>query len=222
VGNRILYNYRDAASHMLEDGASPYEIDAALEAFGFAMGPFRTIDLAGGDVGFAVRRRKAATRDPRARYVRIADLLCERGWYGQKSGRGFYLYPEGVRAGAPDPEVLALIAQERRERGIAPRAFAPEEIVRRCMAALVNEAAKVLQEGMAQRPSDIDVAMIHGYGYPRWRGGPMHEADQAGLPRLVETLRELAREDEFFWRPAPLLVELAQQGRTLDSLNALK
>lgn len=220
IGNRILFTYREAASHMMEDGASPYEIDQALEAFGYAMGPFRTNDLTGGDIAWATRRRKDATRDPRARYVRIADQLYERGWLGQKTGRGYYRYPEGARAGQPDPEVLALVDAERKARGIGPRPFTPQEIVDRYMAALINEAAKVLEDGIAVRPSDIDVVLVNGYGFPRWRGGPMKYADDIGLPRIVETLGRLSEEDPHFWSPSQLLVRLAGQGRTLATLNS--
>jgi 3-hydroxyacyl-CoA dehydrogenase len=219
IGNRILYVYREAASHMLEDGASPYQIDQALEDFGYAMGPYRTADLTGGDISWAARKRKAATRDPRARYVRIADLLCERGWFGQKTGRGFYQYPDGARTGRHDPEVLALIEAERAERGIRPRAFTDEQVVRRYMAALVNEAAKVLQDGIALRPLDIDVTMVHGYGFPRWRGGPMKYADTVGLAALLADIREYEKEDPLFWQPAPLLVGLVQRGQDFDTLN---
>ena len=139
IGNRILAVHRQAADLMMQDGASPYEIDAAVRAFGYPMGPYQMADLAGGDIGWATRKRRAATRDPALRYVRIPDLLCERGWFGQKSGRGFYLYPDGARQGEPDPEVLALIDEERR-RAVAP-AFSQDEIQRRYLAAMINEAA---------------------------------------------------------------------------------
>ncbi|MDQ2987517.1 MAG: 3-hydroxyacyl-CoA dehydrogenase NAD-binding domain-containing protein, partial [Pseudomonadota bacterium] len=139
IGNRILAVYRQAADHMMEDGASPYQIDQAVRDFGYPMGPFQVSDLAGGDIGWATRKRKAATRDPKARYVQIADRICERGWFGQKTGRGYYLYPEGARTGTPDPEVAAIIAAERQRAGVTPRSFSDEEIMRRYMAAMINE-----------------------------------------------------------------------------------
>ena len=219
IGNRILAVYRQAADHLLEDGASPYEIDAAVRAFGFAMGPFQVSDLAGGDIGWATRKRRAATRDPRARYVEVADRLCERGWFGQKTGRGWYLYPGGTRTGQPDPEVLAIVDAERARKGIAPRAFTPEAIVRRYLAAMANEGARVLQEGIALRPLDIDAVFLCGYGFPRAQGGPMFWADAQGLPRVLADIETFARQDALFWQAAPLLRQLAASGRSLASLN---
>ncbi|ULU24175.1 3-hydroxyacyl-CoA dehydrogenase NAD-binding domain-containing protein [Dyella terrae] len=220
IGNRMLAVYRAAADFMMEDGASPYQIDRALRDFGFAMGPYQVIDLAGGDIGWANRKRKAATRDPRARYVQIGDRLCERGWFGQKTGRGYYRYPEGSRQGEPDPEVEAIIAEERARAGITPRIFNDEEIVRRYLAAMINEGANVLKDGVAQRPLDIDVVLVHGYGFPRYRGGPMKHADEQGLARILADLRRFAAEDPLFWRPSPLLVGLAERGADFASLNA--
>ncbi len=219
IGNRILAVYRAAADHLMEDGASPYEIDAAVREFGYPMGPFQVSDLAGGDIGWATRKRKAATRDTKARYVQIADRLCERGWFGQKTGRGWYLYPEGARTGTPDPEVLAIAAAERQRVGITPRAFTHEEILRRYLAAMVNEGARVVQEGIALRPLDVDVVFLSGYGFPRHRGGPMKWADTVGLERILADIREFAEQDPLFWQPAPLLVELVAKGANFDSLN---
>ncbi|WP_447921630.1 3-hydroxyacyl-CoA dehydrogenase NAD-binding domain-containing protein [Achromobacter aegrifaciens] len=219
IGNRILYVYREAANHMMEDGASPYQIDQALERYGYAMGPFRTADLTGGDIGWATRKRKAATRSPEARYVRVADRLCERGWFGQKTGRGYYVYPERGQRGKPDAEVLALIDEERAARGIAARAFSDEDIVRRYMAALINEAARVLEDGIALRPADIDAALVNGYGFPRWRGGPMKYADDVGLPAILADIESYAKEDAAFWAPSELLRRLAQEGATFGKLN---
>ncbi|TDV14947.1 3-hydroxyacyl-CoA dehydrogenase NAD-binding domain-containing protein [Paraburkholderia caballeronis] len=219
IGNRLLAVYRTAADHLMEDGASPYQIDKAVREFGFPMGPYQVIDLAGGDIGWATRKRRAATRDPNARYVQIADRLCERGWFGQKTGRGFYLYPQGARTGSPDPEVEAIIAAERERAGIAPRAFSDDEIIRRYLAAMVNEGANVVHEGIALRPLDVDVTLIYGYGFPRHRGGPMHYADTVGLANVLADIREFAKEDPLFWRPSPLLVDLAERGATFASLN---
>lgn len=219
IGNRILAVYKQAADYLLEDGASPYEIDAAVRGFGYPMGPFQVTDLAGGDIGWATRKRRAATRDPNARYVEIADRICERGWFGQKTGRGFYLYPEGARTGQPDPEVLAIVDAERAKKGVVPRSFTPEEIMRRYLAAMVNEGAKVVEEGIALRPLDVDVTFLSGYGFPRFRGGPMHYADTVGLPKILADIREFAQEDPLFWTPAPLLEKLVAEGRDFGSLN---
>ena len=219
IGNRILAVYREAANYLLEDGASPYDIDAAVRGFGYPMGPFQVSDLAGGDIGWATRKRKAATRDPKARYVEIADRIAERGWYGQKTGRGWYLYPEGARTGQNDPEVLAIVDAERTKKGLTPRAFSHEEIMRRYMAAMVNEGAKVLEEGIALRPLDIDVTFLSGYGFPRYRGGPMKWADMTGLDKVLADIREFAKEDAQFWQPAELLQKLVAEGKNFDSLN---
>lgn len=221
IGNRILAVYRAAADHMMEDGASPYEIDAAVREFGYPMGPFQVSDLAGGDIGWATRKRRAPTRDPQARYVQIADRICERGWFGQKTGRGYYLYPQGARTGQPDPEVLAIIDAERQRAGITPRRFTPEEIMRRYMAAMVNEGANVVAQGIALRPLDVDVTFLYGYGFPRHRGGPMKYADMVGLDKVLDDIREFAKADPVFWKPSPLLERLVAEGQNFDSLNRL-
>jgi 3-hydroxyacyl-CoA dehydrogenase len=219
IGNRMLAVYRQAADHMMEDGASPYQIDRAIRAFGYPIGPYEMADLAGGDIGWATRKRKAATRDPAARYVQIADRLCEQGWFGQKTGRGFYLYPDGARQGVPDPEVEAIIAAERQRAGVTPRAFSDDEIVRRYLAAMINEGANVVDQGIALRPLDVDVTLLHGYAFPRWRGGPMKHADTVGLPQVLADIRRFAADDPLFWRPSPLLVRLVERGADFDSLN---
>lgn len=219
IGNRILASYKQAADYMMEAGASPYEIDSAVRAFGYPMGPFQVTDLAGGDIGWASRKRRAATRDPRMRYVEVADRICERGWFGQKTGRGFYLYPQGSRVGQPDPEVLAIVDAERQKRGITPRTFTSEEIVRRYMVAMINEGAKVVEEGIALRPLDVDVTFLNGYGFPRHRGGPMKYADTVGLPAILEDLNAFANEDPLFWKPARLLEKLVAEGKNFSSLN---
>jgi 3-hydroxyacyl-CoA dehydrogenase len=219
IGNRILAAYRMATDHMLEDGASPYQIDQAVRNFGYPMGPFQVADLAGGDIGWATRKRKAATRDPRARYVQIADRICERGWFGQKTGRGYYLYPQGARTGVPDPEVEAIIDVERLRAGVTPRSFTDEEIMRRYLAAMINEAANVVHQGIALRPLDVDIVFIYGYGFPRYRGGPMKYADTLGLPTVLADIREFARSDPLFWQASPLLVELVERGADFASLN---
>lgn len=219
IGNRILAVYRQAADHMMEDGASPYQIDEAVRNFGYPMGPFQVSDLAGGDIGWATRKRKAATRDPKARYVQVADRICERGWFGQKTQRGYYLYPEGARTGQPDPEVLAIIDAERQRAGITPRSFSEDEIMRRYMAAMINEGANVVHQRIALRPLDVDVTFLYGYGFPRFRGGPMKYADMVGLPKVLADIQEFAKQDPVFWKPSPLLVELVERGADFSSLN---
>jgi len=219
IGNRILKTYRTAADHMVLDGASPYQIDAALEKFGFAMGPFAVGDLAGLDIGWATRKRLAPTRDARERVPTYSDKMCEAGNFGQKTGKGYYIYEAGKRARVPNPEVMTLIEAERAELGITPRAFSDDEIVRRYMAAMVNEGAKVLEEGIARRPLDIDMVFLFGYGFPRFWGGPMKWADLSGLPALVADIRRFAEEDAFFWQPAALLAQLADENRSFEDLN---
>ena len=219
IGNRILAVYKQAADYIMEDGASPYEIDEAVRGFGFAMGPFQVTDLAGGDIGWATRKRRAATRDPKARYVHMADKLCERGWFGQKTGRGWYIYEAGSRTGKTDPEVEAIVAEERAKAGVTPRSFTREELERRYVAAMVNEGAKVVAEGIALRPLDVDVTLVHGYGFPRYKGGPMKYADLVGLPQILADIQAFAKEDPLFWQPAPLLVQLVAEGKNFDSLN---
>jgi 3-hydroxyacyl-CoA dehydrogenase len=219
IGNRILAVYRQVADYMMEDGASPYQIDKAVREYGYPIGPYQMSDLAGGDIGWATRKRRAATRDPRARYVQIADRLCERGWFGQKTGRGYYQYVDGARAGTPDAEVEAIIAAERERAGITQRSFSNEEIMRRYMAAMINEGANVVQQRIALRPLDVDVTFVYGYGFPRHRGGPMKYADMVGLPKILADIREFAKEDPLFWQPSPLLVDLVERGADFASLN---
>ena len=214
IGNRILSHWRTATDHMVLDGASPYQVDRALEAFGMAMGPYKVADLAGLDIGWATRKRLAPTRDPRERVPGFADRLCEMGRFGRKTGRGYYVYEDGKPI--EDPEVEAIVAEAREGEG---RAFEDDEIARRTMAAMVNEAARVVEEGIARRPLDVDVVLVHGYGYPRWRGGPMLWADREGIPALLADIRRYGEEDAHFWRPAPLLERLASEDRRFADLN---
>ncbi|TGN56717.1 FAD-dependent oxidoreductase, partial [Paracoccus liaowanqingii] len=217
IGNRILSHYRAAVDAMVLDGASPYQVDRALTGFGFAMGPYAVSDLAGLDIGWMTRQRKAATRHPRDRVPVFADRLYELGRLGRKSGRGYYLYDGGKPQ--PDPELEPLLAQVRADLGIAPRDFTDAQIVDRTMAALVNEAIRTVADGTALRPLDVDVVMLNGYGFPRWRGGPMHWADAQGLPQILAQIDALAAEDDHFWQAAPLLRDLVAQGRRLAELN---
>ena len=219
IGNRLLARYRAAADHLVLDGASPYQVDRALVAFGFPMGPYAVSDLAGLDIGYATRQRKAAGRHPRDRVPTYADALYRLGRLGQKTGRGYYRYAEGDRRGREDPELEGIVAEARREAGVAPRDFGDEEIVRRYLAAMIDEGARVVDEGIARRPLDVDVTLVHGYGFPRHRGGPMHFADRYGIDRVVADIREFAGEDDHFWRVSPLLERLAAEGRTFADLN---
>jgi 3-hydroxyacyl-CoA dehydrogenase len=215
IGNRMINQYSAEALVLLEEGALPQQVDRAIETFGFAMGPFRMSDLAGNDVGWYVRKRHYAEHPDMKRQV-IADRLCEQGRYGQKTGKGWYLYQAGDRTAHPDPEVEAVIHDCRRQAGVTPREIGDEEIVERLVYALVNEGACILEEGIALRASDIDMVYLNGYGFPLHRGGPMLYADHVGLDRVAERMREFARNplsNAKFWQPAPLLVKLAEQGR---------
>ena len=193
IGNRIYAAYRRQCEFMLEEGAYPEDIDGALTQFGFAMGPFAVSDMSGLDIAWKMRQRLAATRDPRSRYVEIADQLCEQGRFGQKTGAGWYRYSPGNRKGEPDPEVRKLIDAASSAKGIARRPFTAEGICRRALVMMVNEAALLLEEGIAARPSDVDLVMVNGYGFPNFEGGPLFWASRedrrgllADLDRLVE------------------------------------
>ena len=192
VGNRLYAAYRRQCEFMLEEGAAPEQVDAALEAFGFAMGPFAVADLSGLDIAWRMRQAQAATRDPAARYVHIADLLCEAGRLGRKTGAGYYRYADGSARPQADPVVVELIAKARSDKGITPRELGPHEIQRRVMLTLVNEAALLLAEGVAERATDVDVVLVNGYGFPRWEGGPVFWARERGAAALQVDLDELA------------------------------
>lgn len=219
IGNRILSHYSKAVYGMVLAGASPYAVDKALTGFGLAMGPFAVGDLAGLDIGWANRKRLAPTRDPRETYPEFADRLCELGRFGRKTGRGFYIYDDSVKDPRPDPEVEEIISEERAAKGITPRTIGEDEIISRYMAAMVNEAARVVGDGIALRPLDVDVTLLNGYGFPRWRGGPMHYADTIGLDKILKDICRFHEEDPILWQPAPLLEQLAAEGRTFASLN---
>lgn len=212
IGNRIYAAYRRQCEFMLEEGALPHETDRALEDFGMAMGPFAVGDLSGLDIAMRMRHRLAATRDPAARYVAIPDRLCEAGRFGRKTGAGYYLYPEGAGKGVPDPSVEALIVAASAEQGIERRTLTSEEIVRRALLAMISEAGLLLDEGVAQRPSDIDVALVHGYGFPAHVGGPLFWATQQDAGML------LRGEEEFVARSGPAFRH-GDIGRLLDRLK---
>ena len=200
IGNRIYAAYRKQCEFMLEEGAYPEEIDAALTQFGFAMGPFAVSDMAGLDIAWKMRQRLAPTRDSRSRYSAIADKLCEQGRFGQKTGAGWYRYAKGERKGNPDPEVRAMIDAASAASGIARRTFPPEAIVRRALVTMVNEAALLLQEGVAQRPSDVDLVMVNGYGFPNYEGGPLFWASRQDPSQLRADLESLAEVSGYGFR----------------------
>ena len=213
IGNRILSAYRKQAEYLMEDGAAPAEIDAAFRDFGLPMGVFEMQDMAGLDIVWANRKALAPRRDPHERYVRIVDLICESGRFGRKTGSGYYNY--AGKTPMPDEATLAIITQERRRRNIAPRTFSKDEIMDRILLAMINEGARILDEGIALRASDIDVVMVNGYGFPRWRGGPMFMADEIGVKAVLRRIEALAKDDAWFWRPSELLVRLAETNEKL-------
>ena len=215
IGNRMIEQYSRQAGFLLEEGCTPQQVDKAMERFGFAMGPFRMGDLAGNDVGWYIRKRRYQEK-PDLRYSKTADLLCEMGRFGQKTGAGWYDYLPGKRDAIPSKTVLEMIDMHRSALGITPRKISDEEIVHRLVYALVNEGARILEEGIALRASDIDMVYLTGYGFPLWRGGPMCYADTVGLYNVVQAMKRFARnphDDAKFWEPAPLLKRLADQGK---------
>ena len=221
IGNRMLARYGAAAHDLIMFGALPQQIDAALQDFGMAMGPFRVGDLAGLDIGWALRKRRSA-EFPDRDFSNVSDVLCEAGRFGQKTGAGWYRYETGSRHPIPDPKVTAIIEEYRRKRGITPRKVGSQEIVERCMYALINEGARILEDGIAQRASDIDLVYLNGYGFPAYRGGPMFFADQTGLHVIERALKNIAAQpgsDLGVWTPAPLLTRLAHQGQTFNGLK---
>ena len=220
IGNRILSVYRAVADHMVLQGATPFQIDTALVSFGFKMGPYAVADLAGLDIAWAERKRKQkGGLGARLAGSHIADRLCENGDFGQKSGRGYYIYQNGSCKPTPNLEILAVIEAERTAKGILTREFSHEDIIRQYMAAMVNESAKVLGEGIARRPLDVDMTLIFGYGFPRYRGGPLKWADQQGLSAVLADIRCYSEIDDHFWRSAPLLEQLVANDQVFDDLN---
>jgi 3-hydroxyacyl-CoA dehydrogenase len=218
IGNRMIEQYGRQGGFLLEEGCTPQQVDKAIEKFGFAMGPFRMGDLAGNDIGWAIRKRRYVEK-PHMKYSKTADLLCEMGRFGQKVGKGWYDYKEGKRDAIPNKEVEEMIVKHRAALGITPRKISDEEIVQRLVFSLVNEAAHILEEGIASKASDIDMVYITGYGFPIFRGGPMLYADQVGLFNVVQAMHQFAAnplDDAEFWKPAPLLAKLAAEGKTFN------
>jgi 3-hydroxyacyl-CoA dehydrogenase len=213
IGNRMLERYTQQAGFLLDEGASPLQVDAALQNWGMAMGPFTMSDMAGNDIGWDVRKRRYYEK-PDMAYSRFADKVCELGRYGQKTGKGFYRYEPGNRKPIPDPEVDALLEQYRKENGLAPRKISDEEIVQRCIFALANEGARILEEGIALRASDVDMVYLTGYGFPAHRGGPMFYADTVGLDKVVAAIEGFQKGyNGNQWTVAPLLARLAREGK---------
>ena len=218
IGNRMIEQYSRQAGFLLEEGCTPAQVDKAVEKFGFAMGPFRMGDLAGNDIGWAIRKRRYQEK-PNLRYSKTADLLCEMGRFGQKTGAGWYDYQAGRRDAIPNAEVVAMIEKHRAELGIKPRKISDEEIVQRLVYSLVNEAAHILEEGIASKASDIDMVYLTGYGFPIHRGGPMQYADTVGLFNVMHSMQRFAKnphDDGQFWQPAPLLARLVAEGKTFN------
>ena len=216
VGNRMLSPYSREAQFLLEEGASPQQVDQTLYQFGMAMGPLSVSDLAGLDIGWAGRKRAAPTRPAHLRYSKVADRICELGRFGQKTGAGWYRYEAGSRTPVPDPQIEALIAECAASAGIARRAISSEEIIERTIYALVNEGAKILEAGFAQRASDIDLIYVNGYGFPAHRGGPLFYADTVGLDKVAAKVLQFHKAHGELWTPAPLLMRLAQEGKRFN------
>ncbi len=218
IGNRMVEQYGRQGGFLLDEGCTPEQVDKAIEKFGFAMGPFRMGDLAGNDIGWAIRKRRVVEK-PDMKYSKTADLLCEKGRFGQKVGMGWYDYVAGKRDPIPNAEVVKMIEDYRASMGIKPRKISDEEIVQRLVYALVNEGARILEEGIASKASDIDMVYLMGYGFPIYRGGPMNYADQVGLFNVVQSMKRFAQnplDDAKFWEPAPLLAKLAAEGKTFN------
>ena len=218
IGNRMIEQYSRQAGFLIEEGATPQQVDKAIEKFGFAMGPFRMGDLAGNDIGWAIRKRRYQEK-PDMKYSKTADLLCEMGRFGQKTGAGWYDYQPGKRDAIPSKAVEDMIEKHRKDQGITPRKISDQEIVERLVYSLVNEGAHILEDGIASKASDIDMVYLTGYGFPVWRGGPMKYADQMGLFNVAESMKRFAqnpRDDTAFWQPAPMLAKLAAAGKTFN------
>ncbi len=218
IGNRMIEQYSRQAGFLIEEGCTPAQVDKAAEKFGFAMGPFRMGDLAGNDIGWAIRKRRNMER-PGMLYSKTGDLLCEMGRYGQKTGAGWYDYLPGKRDAIPSAVVVEMIEKHRASLNITPRKISDEEIVQRLVFSLVNEAAHILEEGIASKASDIDMVYLTGYGFSLFRGGPMLYADQFGLFNVVEAMKKFAKnphDDAAFWQPAPLLARLVADGKTFN------
>ena len=220
AANRMLYPYSRQAQFLIEEGAFPEQVDRVIQDFGFPMGPFALSDLAGIDVGWRVRQHREHSRPKHLRYSAIADRLYEMGRYGQKTSKGWYQYEEGSRIPIPDPDVVDLVLGTSKELEIDRREISDEEILQRCMYPLINEGARILEEGIAQRASDLDVVWLYGFGFPRYRGGPMFYADSLGLRHVYEVMQNFYEIHQDWLEPAPLLERLAREDRTFAEWDA--
>ena len=220
IGNALFRQTTREAHFLLEEGALPHEVDAALTGFGYAMGLFAVHDMAGNDVGYPTRKAQMATRATDRRWNDLIMKLVEQGRLGQKSGAGWYRYDKGSRTPQRDPEVERFIAEESGRLGIERRAFTAQQILERCLYGMVNEGARLLEQGIALRPSDIDIVYVTGYGLPARHGGPMYHADRIGLPEVLAGIRRFHAEHGVWWQPAPLLERLVAEGRSFADLQA--
>jgi len=215
IGNRMVEQYLRMAGFLLEQGATPWQIDKALEDFGMIMGPFRMSDLAGNDIGWAIRKRRSIEQ-PLLKYSKFADVICEAGRFGQKTGKGWYAYEKGNRKPLPDPELESMLIQFRADHGFKPRKISNDEIVQFCIFALINEGVRILEEGIAQRASDIDIVYLTGYGFPVYRGGPLKYADEIGLFQVIQVCNKFYQStNDDFWKPAQLLLDCLAQTKSL-------
>ncbi|UZG45207.1 3-hydroxyacyl-CoA dehydrogenase [Caldimonas thermodepolymerans] len=222
IGNALFRQYIREAHFLVEDGALPHEVDAVLERFGYAMGVFAVHDMAGNDVGWQARKAQIPTRPKDRRWNDLILELCDMGRMGQKTGKGWYRYEPGDRTPHRDPEVESYIVERSARMGIARRPIGEDEILERCLFSMVNEGARLLEQGVALRASDIDIAFVTGYGFPAERGGPMYFADRIGLQRVAETVQRMHAEHGYWWQPAPLLLELARTGRSFRDREAAR
>ncbi len=220
IGNALFRNYTREAHFAVEDGALPHEVDAALKKFGYAMGIFAVHDMAGNDVGYQTRKAQMATRPNDRRWNDLILKLCDLGRLGQKSGKGWYRYEPGDRTPQRDPEVEQYIVEESARMGITRKAMSDEEILKRCLYGMINEGAKLLELGIALRPSDIDITYLTGYGFPAHHGGPMFMADRIGLDKVLADIERFHAQDGYWWQPAPLLQKLVREGKTFADLQA--
>lgn len=219
IGNALFRNYTREAHFLVEDGALPHEVDAALKKFGYAMGIFAVHDMAGNDVGYQTRKAQMATRPTDRRWNDLILKLCDLGRLGQKSGKGWYRYEKGDRTPHRDPELEAYVIAESARMGIQRQPMSESEIIKRCLYGMINEGARLLEQGIALRPSDIDVTYLTGYGFPAHLGGPMYLADRIGLPQVLADIRRLHAQYGFWWQPAPLLEKLVAEGKSFADLQ---
>ena len=221
IGNRMLAGYTRQAGEIILQGATPYQVDNALLQFGMPMGPFQMNDLVGLDLGWRARKLGGMKPEDVPITARVADKLCEMDRYGQKTSRGFYIYPEGSRAGQPDPEVVSIVEETSAELGITRSEIDDDEVLKRCLYPMINEGARILEDGIAIRPCDIDIVYINGYGFPEVTGGPMFWADQQGLDNIFADIKRFgATYGGPNWEPAPLLERLVAEGKTFASLQS--